>query len=228
MIQAFGCVDGTHIPIKSPNENSQDYFCYKQFFSLNVQAVCDYKGQFIDVECKWPGSVHDSKVYANSSIVKKCKENSFPFTFQSVGGFERKVPNYLIGDPAYPLTPYCMKEYDHCVNEEQVIFNNLLRSARNPIECAFGRLKARWGILTRKMDLKLDHIPTVIYSCFVLHNFCKLQKSYVDEDLVNNQIKIIKENEAQYRKIPDPVFSCDGGEGKIVRETLTNYIRTFL
>ena len=43
MLQAYGCIGGTHIPIKTQNENSQDYFNYKQIFSFNVQAVCDYK-----------------------------------------------------------------------------------------------------------------------------------------------------------------------------------------
>lgn len=32
MIQAFGCIDGTHVPLKRPTEHSQDYFCYKFFF----------------------------------------------------------------------------------------------------------------------------------------------------------------------------------------------------
>lgn len=41
IIQAFGCIDGTHIQIKRPRENSQDYFCYKQYFSLNTQAICN-------------------------------------------------------------------------------------------------------------------------------------------------------------------------------------------
>ena len=68
MMQAFGCIDGTHIPIKCPLENSQDYFYYKQYYSLSVQAMCDNKGMFTDVECRWPGSVHYSKVFANSSI----------------------------------------------------------------------------------------------------------------------------------------------------------------
>ena len=52
MIQAFGCIDGTHIPIKTPLTDSQDYFNYKQYFSLNVQTICDSQGSFIDVECK--------------------------------------------------------------------------------------------------------------------------------------------------------------------------------
>ena len=58
--QAFGCVDRTHVPLKRPQINCQDYFNYKQFFSLNVQAICDSKGYFMDVECKWPGSVHSA------------------------------------------------------------------------------------------------------------------------------------------------------------------------
>ena len=57
MPQAFGCIDGTHIPILRPIDNSQDYFCYKMFFSLNVQAISNYRGLFMDVDCRWPGSV---------------------------------------------------------------------------------------------------------------------------------------------------------------------------
>ena len=52
MIQAFGCIDCTHIPIKQPLTNSQDYFNYKHFFSLNVKAICDSQGSFMDVEYK--------------------------------------------------------------------------------------------------------------------------------------------------------------------------------
>ena len=127
MIQAMGCIDGTHIPIKRPVKNLQDYFCYKQFYSLNVQAVCDYKGLFMDVECLWPGSVHDAKVFANSSINDKLQSNKLPGIFQSVVPGCNLVPNYLIGDPAYPLTPFCMKEYESCRSNEQVVFNQMLR-----------------------------------------------------------------------------------------------------
>ena len=71
----------------------------------------------------------------------------------------------------------------------------MLRSARNPIECAFGQLKARWDKLNTKMDIKLDLVPTIIYAFFVLHNYCEKNNMYVDENLVECQIEYIKENE---------------------------------
>ena len=184
MTQAFGCVDGTHVPIRRPIINSQDYFNYKQFYSISAQAICDAKGLFLDVDCRWPWSVHDAKVFSNSLVNNKLKTGHLVKTFNHLLPGYNKIPNYLIGDPAYPLTPNCMKEFQSCKNDAEVIFNNMLRSARNPIECAFGRLKARWSILTRKMDLKLEIIPKVILTCFILHNFCELHNSPIDEALL--------------------------------------------
>jgi len=87
-----------------------------------------------------------------------------------------------------------MKEYDACnSNSKQVIFN-MLRSAKNQIECAFGRLEARWSILTTKVDSKLEVLPTIIYVCFVLHNYCEKHNVNIDEDLVMTQIELMKEN----------------------------------
>ena len=91
------------------------------------------------------------------------KTGQLPNTFITLLPGYEAIPNYLIGDPAYPLTPFYMKEYQTCVINEEVVFNNMPRSARNQVECAFGRLKVRWGFLTRKVDLKLEMVPTVAY-----------------------------------------------------------------
>ena len=228
MTQAFGCVDGTHVPIRRPIINSQDYFNYKQFYSISAQAICDAKGLFLDVDCRWPGSVHDAKVFSNSLVNNKLKTGHLVKTFNHLLPGYNKIPNYLIGDPAYPLTPNCMKEFQSCKNDAEVIFNNMLRSARNPIECAFGRLKARWSILTRKMDLKLEIIPKVILTCFILHNFCELHNSPIDEDIVKSQISRNMAEETAHQNVPDPVYSSTTGEGETVRDTLVQYIYTNL
>ena len=36
MIQAFGCIDGTHVHIKMPSTASHDYFCYKQYLIHSI------------------------------------------------------------------------------------------------------------------------------------------------------------------------------------------------
>ena len=38
--QVIGCIDGTHIPIKQPSENSHDYFSYKMCYTINCQVMC--------------------------------------------------------------------------------------------------------------------------------------------------------------------------------------------
>lgn len=55
--------DGTHIPIVQPSKNPHDYFSYKLKYTLNVQGGCDWKWLFLDVDMKWPGSVHDGRVF---------------------------------------------------------------------------------------------------------------------------------------------------------------------
>ncbi len=120
-----------------------------------------------------------------------------------------------------------MKEFQSCKNDAEVIFNNMLRSARNPIESAFGRLKARWSILTRKMDLKLEIIPKVILTCFILHNFCELHNSPIDEDIVKSQISRNMAEETAHQNVPDPVYSSTTGEGETVRHIGTIYLYKF-
>ena len=66
-----------------------------------------------------------------------------------------------------------MKEYQTCLENKQIVSNNLLTNAsRIHIECTFGRLKARWRVITKTADLKFEIGSAAVYSCFVLHNFC--------------------------------------------------------
>ena len=110
-------------------------FSYKQKYTIYAQAVCFWKGMFIDIEVKWPGSVHNGRVFGNSKVNRLLREEKMPMMYKEfLPGYD-KIPVTLIGDPAYPLLPYCMKEFASPNNNEEVIFNDMLRSARNSIEC---------------------------------------------------------------------------------------------
>ena len=71
------------------------------------------------------------------------------------------------------------------------------------IECAFGRLKSRFGTRKSEIDINTHHLPTyinthqytihtsyhVIYACFVLHNFCEIENEKLSEESVHDAIQ---------------------------------------
>ena len=100
----------------------------------------------------------------------------------------------------------------------------MLRSARNHIECAFGRLKARWRMLMRPLDVPTKFLSEIIYACFVLHNFCEINKADVDISLVT---KIVGEERKHLQKI-DKLYSYQTSAGCKVRDTVTDYFKDFM
>ena len=69
--QCAGAVDGTHIPIISPEDFHADYYNRKGWHSILMQGMVNHFGQFMDVYIGWPGRVHDARVFANSTLYRK-------------------------------------------------------------------------------------------------------------------------------------------------------------
>jgi hypothetical protein len=60
--QIIGAIDGR------PKEDGDSYFNRKNFYSVVLQAVCKADRSFIDIDCRWPGSVHDGRVFRTFSV----------------------------------------------------------------------------------------------------------------------------------------------------------------
>lgn len=84
-------------------------------------------------------------------------------------------------------------------------FNFEQSSNRMAIECCFGMIVRRWGILWRKLEMRFDKRTAVIGCCIRLHNFCLDRKLEVE----------LQEHEGETLVQPDqwretPVFDSDG------------------
>ena len=63
-----GAIDGTHIPISTPQQNHASYINRKSYHSIVMQALVDSSYLFRDIVVGWPGSVHDARVFSNSQL----------------------------------------------------------------------------------------------------------------------------------------------------------------
>ena len=81
-------------------------------------------------------------------------------------------------------------------------------------------------MLNNKIDLKLEHVLQIIYSCFVLHNFCEINGMRLDDDCVHRHIELDKQ--VQLNVAPDRIFSFNSVDGERVRDVITAYIKEHL
>ena len=78
---------------------------------MNIQALCDYKYCFTDVVIKWPGSVHDARMFYNSRLNEMLQNDMIAPLYTTLVPGTVPVPVCILGDPAYPLLPRVMKEF---------------------------------------------------------------------------------------------------------------------
>lgn len=180
--QAFAAIDGSHIAINPPDTGRADYLNRKMFPSIVLQGLVDDKYMFRDISCKCPGSMHDSTVFLNSSLAQRI-QTGMPIRERVINGVN--VPLHILGDPAYALSENIIKGYTgRNLTENQESFNVHHSSARIMVENAFGRLKARWRMVCKRMDCRVELSPYVIMACCCLHNLCESIQVPLNPNLV--------------------------------------------
>lgn len=163
----IGCIDGTHIEIKSPGcQNAEIYRNRKGWMSLNIQVV----SEILDIVIRWPEYVHDSRIF-NSSSLKLRLENG-------------TLPGIILGDSAYAQTRYVYISVPVPANGAEYRYNHAHILTRNVVERTFRIWKDRVRCLAKPSQLSLRNTTRVIAAAAVLHNIAiRERQQFLEENL---------------------------------------------
>jgi hypothetical protein len=167
-----GAMDGMLVWIERPTAfdcdmaqcGARKFFCgRKHKYGLNMQGTCDADGKFLDVSIQHPASTSDFLSYTTSKLSKKLE-----------------TPGYLakglviFGDSAYVNCSYFVTPYKSVKSGSKDDFNFYHSQVRIKIECAFGMLVARWGLLRRALpaSIGLKKTTALVLCLCRLHNYC--------------------------------------------------------
>ena len=167
-----GAIDCTHVDLKLPASiHAGDYIDKKGHFSTVMQAIVDAKMRFLNVSVGYPGSIHDTRILANSSFWRKRLTLLDGETIR-LPNSDVDIPEYIVGDDGYVLCQHIMipiakKELD----PEKEAFNKKHSQTRIIVERAFGRWKQSWAIFDSKIKRpQLRSLYNAMVATCVLHN----------------------------------------------------------
>ncbi len=191
-------VDGTHIRLcKMPSAsdipvgaNPQDFYCRKNFYSLNVQLVGDNQMLIRNIETRWAGSTHDARVWRNSSA-KEIMEAQQMFS--------------IAGDSAYPMSRTLLKPFSNAeaTTPNHRRFNRLLCGLRTVCtENIIGVWKQRFPILRMGFRTRLDNTMLYIRALAALHNMSKVFSDPLPEEENNHEDVRDDDQEEQEQQEP--------------------------
>lgn len=124
-----------------PAHNHTCYYNRKGWYSV---VTVDHNLLFASVYTGWPGSVHDARVLANSSICSECNQGIL-LQGDPLLTANHTIPIFLVGDSAYPLLRWLIKplpESPILTNRHQLQHMLWMRCCRNGIWSLKGKLEA--------------------------------------------------------------------------------------
>lgn len=163
-----GMLVWTECPSKRETEKAKigpkKFYCgRKRKFGLNLMGTVDHMCRFLDVQISHPGSTSDFLAFATSDLKALLERPGF-------------LANGLVvfGDNAYANSEYLVTPYKGNLDDTKDAFNFYHSQVRIKVECAFGRLVHRWGILRRPLSMRFGFRKTnrLVMALCRLHNFC--------------------------------------------------------
>lgn len=167
---AFAAVDGCHLRLQCPMGVAarRDYWCFKQFYSIVLMAMVNGRGQFIWASAGMPGNCHDATLLQSTNIWPRLPALC-SLAVENVGDIV--IPGMILGDNAFPFTPWLMKRYSQQnLTPNQKVYNKRHSSSRVIVENAFGWLKQRFRELHRGSESSPENLKMAALASVTLHN----------------------------------------------------------
>jgi hypothetical protein len=202
-----GAVDGVHFKSKNPGKavpNPRRYFVgRKDCSALLCIAVCDSKRRFTFFDISQVATTHDSTAWARSKLGVRVLNDELP------------QPFFINGDNAFVLSNSMIVPSGAPEDDD---FDYYQSSARMPIECAFGILVRRWGVLWRPLEMRFNRRAAVAGACMRLHNFCIDRGIGISVPAQRLGMSEIQPGRWQYT----PLFDKDGAPVEYLRSRKTD------
>jgi hypothetical protein len=166
-----GCVDGVLIWTHKPSEKDaslagvgqKKFLCgQKSKFGLNCQAISDVRGRILDILIVFGGASSDCLAFEGSDI------------FQQLESGLLHDDLVLFGDNAYLNSKFMVTPYPNVSSGSKDDFNFFHSQLRIRVECDFGMLVGRWGLLRAAIpqNISLTRTIALVHALVKLHNFC--------------------------------------------------------
>ncbi|XP_053670264.1 uncharacterized protein LOC128720610 [Anopheles nili] len=216
----MGAMGRAHIPITPSLADSKNYINSKKWPSLILQAVVDNNHVFRHITCGHVGATDDSAVLGDSGLYQHFTGSELPS--QNING--NNVKSFIVSETSYPLLPWLVHGYVAPQTAEEETFNQHLGKARVAVDEAFERLRARFRILHKKIDIDINFVPQILLTCCILHNIMEKRKVPFFESWKDTA----KESE---QKFPQPDGSTTNSytttlEGEFTRDVLKDYFHS--
>lgn len=192
-----------------PGFTGQDFWSRKQRFGLNVQFVGDHRGLVRAIDPRWPGAVHDSRVWRNSTVKT---------------WIERQTDFLIAGDSAYPISTTLLKPYHRPDSQKHRRFNKNLSGIRTICtEDIIGVVKARFPSFKKGFYTTAEFAGDCTIAAACMHNFAKIHNVPIppeDEHNDDENETVIDAQQAHY----DNTMNARSirAAGKALRDTICN------
>lgn len=140
------------------------FYCgRKKKYGLNMQATCDHERRYTDLSIKFPGATSDFLAFEASEFCSKLENEGF------------LAPGLcLFGDNAYVNKSYMATPFPNVSGtDDRDNYNFFHSQLRINIECSFGMLVNRWGMLRQPMPQRysVKKVTSLVHCLCRLHNF---------------------------------------------------------